>query len=38
MDNIEANPNFGRKNELAVRKMYEKFFSEYVRQNPISPN
>jgi len=38
MDNIEANPNFGRKNELAVRKMYEKFFSEYVRQNPMSPN
>ena len=38
MDNIEANPNFGRKNEVAVRKMYEKFFSEYVRQNPISPN
>lgn len=38
MDNIEANPNFGRKNEEIVRKMYEKFFSEYVRQNPISPN
>ena len=38
MDNIEANPNFGRRNELAVRKIYEKFFSEYVRQNPISPN
>ena len=38
MDNIEANPNFGSKNELTVRKMYEKFFSEYVRQNPISPN
>ena len=38
MDNIEANPNFGRRNEIAVRKMYERFFSEYVRQNPISPN
>ena len=38
MDNIEANPNFVSKNEIAVRKMYEKFFSEYVRQNPISPN
>ncbi len=38
MDNIEANPNFGRKNELTVRKMYEKFFSEYVKKNPISPN
>ena len=38
MDNIEANPNFGSKNQSAVRKMYEKFFSEYVRQNPVSPN
>lgn len=38
MDNIEANPNFGSRNEIAVRKMYEKFFSEYVRQNPMSPN
>ena len=38
MDNIEANPNFGNKYAAAVRKMYEKFFSEYVRENPISPN
>jgi len=38
MDNIEANPNFWNKYAIAVRKMYEKFFSEYIRQNPISPN
>ena len=38
MDNIEANPNFGNKYATAVRKMYEKFFSEYVGENPVSPN
>ena len=38
MDNIEADANFGNKHAIAIRKIYEDFFSEYIEQNPLSPN
>lgn len=38
MDNIEADANFGNKHATTIRKIYEDFFSEYIKQNPLSPN
>lgn len=38
MDNIEADANFGNKHAIAIRKIYEDFFSEYIEQHPVSPN
>lgn len=38
MDNIEADANFGNKHAMTIRKIYEDFFSDYIRQHPLSPN
>jgi hypothetical protein len=37
LDNIEADANFEKKNAMAIRQIYEQFFSEYIKAYPRSP-
>lgn len=38
IDNIEADQNFTNKKPSVIKKIYSDFFSQYIKENPISPN